>query len=51
MLYAQQRNYCVSLLKQTKVSYYYANSNEKKILGNKQFWEVVKPLFSDKKIG
>ena len=48
MLYAQQRNHCVSLLKQTKVSYYYANSNEKKILGKKQFWKVVKPLFSDK---
>ena len=49
MLYTQQRNYCVSLLRTTKIRYY-ANFNEKKILGNKQFWKVVKPLFSDKSI-
>ena len=49
MLYTQQRNYCVSLLKKTKISYY-ANLNEKKILANKQFWKVVKALFSDKSI-
>ena len=49
MLYTQQRNYCVSLLRKTKIRYY-ANFNEKKILGNKQFWKVVKPLFSDKSI-
>ena len=49
MLYTQQRNYCVSLLRKTKIRYY-ANLNEKKILDNKQFWKVVKPLFSDKSI-
>ena len=46
----QQRNYCVSLLRKIKVNYYYANL-EKKILDNKQFWKVVKPVFSDKFIG
>ena len=49
MLYTQQRNYCASLLGKTKIRYY-ANLNEKKILDNKQFWKVVKPLFSDKSI-
>ena len=49
MLYKQQRNYCVSLLKKTKIRYY-ANLKEKKILDNKQFWKVAKPLFSDKSI-
>ena len=49
MLYTKQRNYCVSLLRKTKIRYY-ANLNEKKILDNKQFWKVVKPLFSDKSI-
>ena len=29
MLYTQQRNYCVSLLRKTKIRYY-ANLNEKK---------------------
>ena len=49
MLYTQQRNYCASLLGKTKIRYY-ANLNEKKILDNKQFWKVVKPLFSDESI-
>ena len=49
MLYTQQRNYCVSLLKKTTISYY-ANLKEKKIIANKQFWKVVKALFSDKPI-
>ena len=49
MLYTQQRNCCVSLLRKIKIGYY-ANFNEKKILDNKQFWKVVKPLFSDKSI-
>ena len=49
MLYTQQRNHCVSLLRKTKIRYY-ANINEKKILDNKQFFKVVKPLFSDKSI-
>ena len=49
MLYTQQRNYCASLLRKTKIRYY-ANLNEKKILNNKEFWKAVKPLFSDKSI-
>ena len=49
ILYTQQRNYCVSLLRKTKIRYY-ANLNEKKILHNKQFWKVVKTSFSDKSI-
>ena len=49
MPYTQQMNYCVSLLRKTKIRYY-ANLNKKKILDNKQFWKVVKPLFSDKSI-
>ena len=49
MLYTQQKNYCVSLLRTTKIRYY-VNLKEKKILDNKQFWKVVKPLFSDKLI-
>ena len=48
MLYKQQRNYCVSLLKKTKSRY--ANLKERKILDNKQFWKVAKSLFSDKSI-
>ena len=35
MLYTQQRNYCVSLLRKIKIRYY-ANLNEKKIQDNKQ---------------
>ena len=49
MLYTQQRNYRVSLLGKTKIRYY-ANLNENKILDHKQFWKVVKPLFSDKSV-
>ena len=47
MLYTQKRNYYVSLLRKTKIRYC-ANLNKTKILDNKQFWKVVKPLFSDK---
>ena len=49
ILYTQQRSYCISLLRKTKIRYY-INLNEKKILDNKQFWKVVKSLFSDKSI-
>ena len=45
--YVKQRNYCVSLLTKTKKNYY-ANLNVKDIVDNKQFWRIVKPLFSDK---
>ena len=49
MLYTQQRNYYVSLLRKTKIRFC-ANLNKTKILDNKQFWKVVKLLFSDKSI-
>ena len=49
MPYTQKRNYCASLLGNTKIRYY-ANLNEKEILDNKPFWMVLKPLFSDKSI-
>ena len=45
--YNKQRNYCVSLLRKTKTSYY-ANLNEKDFTDSKQFWRTVKPLLSDK---
>ena len=49
MLYTQQRNPSGSLLRKTKIRYD-ANPNKNKILDNKRFWKVVKPLFSDKSI-
>ena len=47
MLYTQEKNYCVSHLRKTKIRHY-TNLIENKILDNKQFWKVVKSLFSDK---
>ena len=47
MLYKKQRNYCVSLLRKSKVNYY-ANLDEKKVSDNKPFWKVIKPSLSDK---
>ena len=45
--YNQQRNYCVSLLRKEKKKYY--NNLDLKIFAeNKNIWERVKPLFSDK---
>ena len=46
-LYAQQRNYCVSLLRKTK-KVYYENLDERKISDNKLFWKTVKPSLSEK---
>ena len=41
--HASQRNYCISLLKNTKKDYY--NSlNEKDVSDNKTFWKTVKPF-------
>ena len=42
-----QRNYCVSLLRNSKRDYY-NNLNEKNICDNRKFWKVVKPLLSNK---
>ena len=45
--YKKQRNYCVTLLRETKISFY-ENLNPKFIIDNKKFWKQVKPFFSDK---
>ena len=47
LLYTQQRNECVSLLRKTKINYY-GNLNVKEITDNKKFWKTVKPFLSDK---
>ena len=47
LLYTQQRNKCVSLLRKAKTNYY-GNLNEKDITDNKKFWKTVKPFLSDK---
>ena len=45
--YNQQRNFCVSLIRETKREYF--NSlNEKLITDNKLFWNTIKPFFPDK---
>ena len=49
LLYTQQRNKCVSLLRKTKMNYY-GNLNEKDITDNKKFWKTVKPFLFDKSI-
>ena len=46
-LYAQQRNYCVSLLRKTE-KVYYENLDERKVSDNKLFWKTVKPSLSKK---
>ena len=45
--YKKQRNYCVSLLRKTKKTFY-ENLNPCLIADNKTFWKQVKPFFSDK---
>ena len=45
--YVKGRNYCVYVLRKTKKDYF-ANSNAKDIVNNKQFGRTVKPLLSDK---
>ena len=45
--YKQQRNYCVKLLRKTKVEYF-QNMNVNKVNDNKMFWKTVKPRFSNK---
>ena len=45
--YSKQRNYCVNLVRRQK-KMYYANLDPKKLIDNKTFWKVTKPLFSDK---
>ena len=45
-LYSKQRNYCVSLLRKTKKSYY-KNLDERKSSDNKLYWKAVKPALSE----
>ena len=45
-LYAKQRNYCVSLLRKTKKTYY-ENLDERKVSDNKLFWKTAKPSLSE----
>ena len=47
--YKKQRNYCVSLLRKSKIDYY-ENIDERNIIDNKKFWKTVKPLLSDKSV-
>ena len=47
--YNKQRNYCVSLLRKTKRSYY-ENLNERNVTDTKNFWKTVKPYLSNKNI-
>ena len=45
----KQRNKCVSLLRKTKIAYYW-NLNVKDVLDKKKFWKTIKSFFSDKSI-
>ena len=47
--YNRQRNICVSLLRKTKIVYYYfANLDTKSMKDNRTFWKTVNPLSSEK---
>ena len=43
----RQRNYCVKLLRKTKMEYF-QNMDVNKVSDNKMFWKTVKPRFSNK---
>ena len=43
--YKQQRNYCVKLLRKTKMEYF-QNMDVNKVNDNKMFQKTVKPRFS-----
>ena len=49
LLYTQQRNKCVALLRKTKKTYY-ENLDEKNVTDNKKCWKTVKPYLSDKSV-
>ena len=48
--YKKQRNYCVSLLRNTKKRFY-EKLSPNLIVDNKKFWKQVQPLFSNKSLG
>ena len=45
--YKKQRNYCVSVLRSIKKSFY-ENLDPNQISDNRKFWKYVKPFFSNK---
>ena len=45
--YYQERNFCVSLIRTTKLEYF--TLNQKNVTDNTLFWNKIKPLFSDKR--
>ena len=45
--YKNQRNYCTSLLRESKKTFY-GGLDPSIISGNKKFWKVTKPFFSNK---
>ena len=45
--YKKQQNFCVNLLKRAKIDHF-ANLDINSISDDKQFWQIVKPLFSNK---
>ena len=47
--YNTRRNYCVSLVRKAKKTYY-SNLDHKKIVDNKNFLKTMKPYFTDKDI-
>ena len=47
IVYNKQRNYCVSLIRKEKKTYY-SNLKISDVTDNKTFWRKVKPLFSEK---
>ena len=50
LAYKTQRDYCVSLMRQSKKQYF-GSLNVNHITDNKNFWRVVKPNFSNKILG
>ena len=46
--YNKQRNYCVKLIRESKIKYF-GNLNVKDITDNKKFWKTVGSNFSSKK--
>ena len=42
--YKQQRNYCVKLLRKTKMEYF-QNMDVNKVNDNKMFWKTLKMIF------
>ena len=47
LAYKRQRNYCVKLLKRSKIDFY-KNLNVKNVTDNKHFWKTIKPNFTYK---